>query len=175
MQNVKHSVIVCLLRKERRGSDNMKSYRLISILLNPIVEPILRSPFRFLLPKRLVVMTYTGRKTHKKRSVIFHMAKYRDEFIVVPGCFAFLPNWWRNFRKESMVDLLQEGKTMKCFARAIEDDEAVAVPRLAEYVRDSHADRVGITAETTEEMFNKLVTAAAKTYPIVAIRPDLRP
>jgi hypothetical protein len=118
-------------------------------------------------------MTYTGRRTHKKRSVIFHMAKYRDEFIVVPGCFAFLPSWWRNFRKESKVDLLREGKIMKCFARAIENDVTVAVPRLAEYVRDSHAERLGITAETTEEEFNKLVTAAAKTYPIVAIRPDL--
>lgn len=171
-QNVKHTAIVRLIRKERRGSDNMKSYRLISILLNPIVETILRSPFRFLLPKRLVVMTYVGNKTHKKRSVIFHMAKYQDEFVLVPGCFAFLPNWWRNFRKESMVDLLQEGKTMKCFARVIEKDEAAAVPRLAAYVRDSHADRIGITAETTEEMFNKLVTAAAKTYPIVVIRPD---
>jgi hypothetical protein len=151
----------------------MKSYRLISILLNPIAERILRSPFRFLLPKRWVVMTYTGRKTHKKRSVIFHMARYRDEFIVVPGCFAFLPNWWRNFRKESMVDLLQEGKTMKCLAGAIENDETAAVPRLAEYVRDSHAERIGIAAETTEEEFNKLVIAAAKTYPIVTIRPDL--
>ncbi len=100
------------------------------------------------------------------------MAKYRDEFIVVPGCFAFLPNWWRNFRKESTVDLLQEGKTMKCLARAIENDETAGVPRLAEYVRDSHAERIGITAETTQEMFSKLVTAAAKTYPIVAIRPD---
>jgi len=30
---------------------------------------------------------------------------------------------------------------------------------------------VGITTETTEERFNELVTAAAKTYPIVAIRP----
>ena len=163
------------MRDERRGSDNMKGYRLISILLNPIAEPILRSPFRFLLPKRWVVMTYTGRKTHKKRSVIFHMSQYRDEFIVVPGCFSFLPDWWRNFRKESRVDLLQEGKTMKCFARAIEGDVANAAPRLAEYVRDSHASRVGITAETTEEEFNKLVTAAAKTYPIVAIRPNLRP
>jgi hypothetical protein len=100
------------------------------------------------------------------------MAQYRDEFIVVPGCFSFLPNWWRNFRKESMVDLFSEGKSMKCFARAIEGDVANAVPRLAEYVRDSHASRVGITAETTEEMFNKLVTAAAKTYPIVAIRRE---
>jgi hypothetical protein len=153
----------------------MKGYRLFSILLNPVVEPILRSPFRFLLPKRLVVMTYTGRKTHKKRSVIFHMAKYRDEYIVVPGCFSFLPNWWRNFRKESMVDLFREGKSMKCLARAIENDETAAVPRLAAYVRDSHADRVGITPETTEEEFNKLVTAATKSYPIVAIRPDLRP
>jgi hypothetical protein len=101
------------------------------------------------------------------------MSRYKDEFIVVPGCFAFLPNWWRNFRKESMVDLLQEGKSMKCFARAIEGDVTAAAPRLAEYVRDSHAARIGITAETTEEEFNKLVTKAAKTYPIVAIRPDL--
>jgi hypothetical protein len=45
------------------------------------------------------------------------------------------------------------------------------VPRLAEYVRDSHAERIGITAETTEEEFNKLVAGAARTYPIVAIRP----
>jgi hypothetical protein len=151
----------------------MKGYRLVSILLNPIVEPILRSPFRFLLPKSWVVMTYTGRKTHKKRSLIFHLAQYRDEFIVVPGCFSFLPTWWRNFRKESIVDLLHRGKSMECFARVIENDETVAVPRLAEYVRHFHASRVGITAETTEEMFNKLVTAAAKTYPIVTIRPDL--
>jgi hypothetical protein len=153
----------------------MNHYRLVSILINPIVEPILRSPFRFLLPKSWVVMTYTGRKTHKKRSVIFHMAQYRDEFIVVPGCFSFLPNWWRNFRKESMVDLLYGGKSMKCFARAIEGDVTVAAPRLAEYLRHFHAERVGIAAETTEEEFNKLVTAAAKKYPIVAIRPDLKP
>jgi len=151
----------------------MKYYRLISILLNPLAKLILRSPFRFLLPKRWVVMTYTGRKTHKKRSVIFHMSQYGDEFVVVPGCFDFLPNWWRNFRKESMVDLLQEGKTMKCFARAIEGDVTVAAPRLAAYVRDSHAERIGITAETTEEEFNKLVTDASKTYPIVTIRQDL--
>jgi hypothetical protein len=162
------------MRKERRRSDNMKYYRLVSILINPIVEPILRSPFRFLLPKSWVIMTYTGRKTHKKHSLIFHVAQYRDEFIVVPGCFSFLPTWWRNFRKESMVDLLYMGKWIKCFARAIEDDETVAVPRLAEYLRYFHASRVGITAETTEEMRNKLVTAAAKTYPIVAIRPDLK-
>ena len=151
----------------------MKSYRLISILLNPVVELILRSPFRFLLPKNWVVLTYTGRKTHKKHSLIFHVAQYKDEFIVVPGCFGELPTWWRNFRKESPVDLLQEGKTMECFARAIEHNETVAAPRLAEYVRHFHADRIGITADTTEEMFNKLVTAAAKTYPIVAIRPNL--
>jgi hypothetical protein len=151
----------------------MKYYRLISILLNPIAELILRSPFRFLLPKRWVVMTYTGNKTHKKRSVIFHMARYGNEFVMVPGCFAFLPNWWRNFRKESKVDLFYEGKSVKFLARAIEGDVTAAAPRLAEYVRDSHADRLGITTETTEEEFNKLVTAAAKKYPIVAIRPDL--
>jgi hypothetical protein len=89
----------------------------------------------------------------------------------VPGCFGELPNWWRNFRKESKVDLFFKGKTIDCLARAIEHDETDAAPRLAEYVRHSHGDRLGITATTTEEEFNELVTAAAKTYPIVTIRP----
>jgi len=32
-----------------------------------------------------VVLTYTGRKTQKKHSLIFHVAQYNEEFIVVPG------------------------------------------------------------------------------------------
>jgi deazaflavin-dependent oxidoreductase (nitroreductase family) len=149
----------------------MMMYWFANNLFNPILKPILRSPFRFLLPDNWVILTYTGRKTHKKRSLIFHVAQYRDEFIVVPGCFGELPSWWRNFRKESKVDLFYKGKSMECLARAIEHDETVAVPRLAAYVRISHAGCLGITAETTEDKFNELVTAAAKTYPIVAIRP----
>jgi hypothetical protein len=118
-----------------------------------------------------VILTYTGRKTHKKYSLIFHVAQYKDEFIVVPGCFGELPTWWRNFRKESPVDLFYRGKSIECFARTIEHNETVAVPRLAEYVRHFHADLIGITPETTEDKFNELVTAAAKIYPIVSIRP----
>ncbi|MCJ7634082.1 nitroreductase/quinone reductase family protein [Candidatus Bathyarchaeota archaeon] len=140
-------------------------------LVNPVIELILSSPFRFLLPKSWVVLTYTGRKTHKKYSLVFHVAQYKDEFIVVPGCFGELPTWWRNFRKESSVDLLYMGKSIECFARAIEHNETAAVPRLAEYVRHFHASSIGIKADTTEEMFNELVIKAAKTYPIVAIRP----
>ena len=141
-------------------------------MINPVIELILRSPFRFLLPKSWVVLTYTGRKTHKKYSLIFHVAQYKDEFIVVPGCFGELPTWWRNFRKESPVDLFYMGKSIECFARVIEHNETVAAPRLAEYVRHFHASSIGIKADTTEEMFNELVIKAAKTYPIVSIRPS---
>jgi len=147
------------------------NYKFINSVINPIVELILRSLFRFLLPKNWVVLTYTGRKTHKKYSLIFHVAQYEDEFIVVPGCFGELLTWWRNFRKESPVDLFYLGKSIECFARTIEHNETESVPRLAEYVRHFHADLIGITPETTEEMFNELVIKAAKTYPIVAIRP----
>jgi deazaflavin-dependent oxidoreductase (nitroreductase family) len=149
----------------------MLMYWLSNHLFNPIVKAILRSPFRSLLPDNWVILTYTGRKTNKKRSLIFHVAQYKDEFIVVPGCFGELPNWWRNFRQESKVDLFYKGKSMECLARTIEHDETDAVPRLAEYVRLSHAGAIGITAETTKEKFNELVTKAAKTYPIVTIRP----
>jgi len=140
-------------------------------LVNPVIQRVLRSPFRFLLPKSWVVLTYTGRKTHRKYSLVFHVARYKDEFIVVPGCFGELPTWWRNFRKESSVDLLYMGKSIESFARTIEHNEIAAVPRLAEYVRHFHASSIGIKADTTEEIFNELVIEAAKTYPIVAIRP----
>ena len=139
-------------------------------LFNPVLRTVLRSPFRSLLPDNWVIMTYTGRKTKKKHSLVFHVTQYKDEFVVVPGCFGELPNWWRNFRKESEVYLYYKGETIRCSARTIEHDEVDAVPRLAEYVRHSHGDRVGITAETTEEEFNQLVTAAARTYPIVTIK-----
>jgi len=146
-------------------------YWLANHLFNPLLKVILRSPLRFLLPENWVILTYTGRKTHKKRSLVFHVSQYKDEFIVVPGCFGELPNWWRNFRKESEVDLFYKGKSIECLARTIEHNETDAVPRLAAYVRISHAAGIGITAETTEEKFNELVTAAAKTYPIVSIKP----
>jgi hypothetical protein len=81
----------------------MLMYWFSNKLFNPILKAILRSPFRSLLPDNWVILTYTGRKTHKKRSLVFHFAQYKDEFIVVPGCFGELPNWWRNFRKESKV------------------------------------------------------------------------
>jgi hypothetical protein len=90
-----------------------------------------------------------------------------------PGCFGELPGWWRNLRKESVVHVLYRGKSRECFAEVIEGDEAVAAPRIAAYVRRFDSGLLGITAETTEEMFDELVTNAAKTYPIVTIRPNL--
>jgi len=152
----------------------MLMYWFSNKLFNPILRTILHSPFRSLLPDNWVILTYTGRKTGKERSVVFHVTQYNDEFIVVPGCFGELPNWWRNFREESKVGLFYKGKTLECLARTIEHDETEAVPRLAAYVRHSHGDRLGISAETTEEKFNELVTAAATTYPIVTIKPHSR-
>lgn len=148
------------------------NHRLVNSVINPIVKPLLRSPLHSLLPKYWALLTYTGRRTHKRYSFPIRVARYKDEFIVVPGCFDEIPAaWWRNFRTESLVDLRYRGKSMECFARAIEDEEPVAVPRLAAYLRHFPSEQVGITVETPETVFQKLVTAAAKTYPIVTIRP----
>jgi deazaflavin-dependent oxidoreductase (nitroreductase family) len=149
------------------------NYGLVNVVVNPVVRRILRSPFRFLLPKCWALVTYTGWRTHKKRSLPVRVAEYGDEFVVVPGCFGELPGWWRNLRKESMVHVLYRGKSRECFAKVIEGDEAIAAPRIAAYVGRFDSGLLGITAETTEETFNELVAEAAKTYPIVAIRPGL--
>ena len=158
--------------KETANNKAIKmNYRLVNIVINPIVKPILRSPFRFLLPNYWALLTYTGRRTHKKRSLPIRVARYEDEFIAVPGCFGDLPAvWWRNFRKESKADLLYRGKSTECFAKAIEHNETVASPRIAAYLQ--RFPLAGeMTIETAEEVFNKSVAEFAKTCPIVAIRP----
>ncbi len=67
--------------------------------------------------------------------------------------------------------MLYMGKSIECFARAIEHNQTISAPRLAEYVRHFHASSIGIKADTTEEIANELMMKAAKTYPTVAIRP----
>ena len=150
------------------------NHNLINNIVNPIVKPIFHSPLCFLLPNYWALLTYTGRRTHKKHSLPVRFAHYNDEFIVVPGCFGEIQAaWWRNFRKESRVDLLYRGKSTECFAKAIEYNETTASPRIAAYLR-SFPSAGEITSETTEEAFNKSVTDLGKTYPIVAIRPYSR-
>lgn len=149
------------------------NYGLVNLVVNPVVRRVLRSPFRFLLPNCWALLTYTGLRTHKKRSLPVRVAEYRDEFVVVPGCFGELPGWWRNFRRESPINVLYRGKSRECLAKVMEGDEAVAAPRIAAYVRRFDSGLLGITAEMTEEMFDELVAEAAKTYPVVAIRPSL--
>jgi len=43
------------------------------------------------------------------------------------------------------------GKSMEYFASVIEDDESVAAPRIAAYLRHFHSVQLGITTETIEE------------------------
>ena len=89
----------------------------------------------------------------------------------MPGCFRDLPAaWWRNFRKESMVNMLYMGGSMECLARVIEGDETAAAPRIAAYLKQFPSAR-GVPADATEEAFNRSVKEVTGIWPIVAIRP----
>jgi hypothetical protein len=70
---------------------------MLNHFVNPIVRGLLRSPLHRLLSSALVVLSYTGRRTGRRRSLPVMYAQDGSRLIV----FAAHPGekrWWRNFQ-----------------------------------------------------------------------------
>jgi len=101
-------------------------------VMNPSIRLILRSPLRFLLDGNLIAMTYTGRRSGRRFSVVAMYAEFGKELIVVVAQ-PEKKKWWRNFRAGASADVLYKGRRFACSAQVPERDPAGIVPRLEAY------------------------------------------
>jgi hypothetical protein len=96
---------------------------MLNRLVNPIVRMILRSPAHSLLSGSLAVMTYTRRKSGRRRSLPVMYAERTGELVV----FAGRPHekrWWRNLRGGALVEIVLRGRKLEGYAQAILDEKA---------------------------------------------------
>ena len=96
---------------------------------NDFVSFFLRTPFRVFLGNTMLI-TVTGCKTGRKYSTPVGFYREGDILWVISNRDR---TWWRNVKNGANVSLLLNGKTVKAFAEAEMDEEAVE-KRLLDYV-----------------------------------------
>ena len=101
---------------KEKGRQSQQGLKLIFRLLNPLMKLILNSPLHGGLSKRVMVLSFTGRKTGKHYSTPVAYAWEGDHVIVV----TFSP-WRNNFKEPAPVQMRIQGKSVSGTAVLVND------------------------------------------------------
>jgi F420H(2)-dependent quinone reductase len=93
----------------------------LSIWLNPIIIPILRSPLHWLLSGGLMLITVTGRKSGRRYTIPVGYHQAADALIVMVG-EAPTKTWWRNYREAGPIELRVRGRQLQGRALVLRAD-----------------------------------------------------
>jgi deazaflavin-dependent oxidoreductase (nitroreductase family) len=128
-----------------------------------------------MLSDRLILITYTGKKSGKKHCLPVQYAeshKEHNELIVVAGYHQH-KKWWRNLLQQSTINVCYHGKWFEASARAFDGDVETIAPLLPDYLKRFPASaRIrGLTLDSTGNFYDpgKLVEEAKKVV-MVKIR-----
>ncbi len=98
---------------------------ILASLVNAAVGAILRSRLHGLLGRSLVLLTFTGRRTGRRRTIPVMYAEGRGAIVVVAGRPG-RKRWWRNLRGGAPVTLRLRGDEREGLGEVVGDAEAVA-------------------------------------------------
>jgi len=93
---------------------------------NPVLVWLLRSPFHWLASGRVMLITYTGRRTGRRITIPVSYQQSASEISVTVGMH-MQKQWWRNLITESPVELQLRGRRVQATARAIPEGNTVVV------------------------------------------------
>ncbi len=104
------------------------SFRFVNAFVNPLTRTLLRSPLHRVASAKLMLITFSGRRTGTRRTIPVQYAQ-DDEGIVVAVGWAEQKRWWRNLLDGGEVEVRVRGERIACHARALtraQDPEGVA-------------------------------------------------
>ena len=99
-----------------KGRQSQQRPRMLFKLLNPLMKLILNSPLHGRLSKRVMVLSFTGRKSGKRYSTPVAYVWEGDQVIVV----TFSP-WRNNFKEPAPVQMRIQGKSVSGTAVLVND------------------------------------------------------
>lgn len=115
--------------------------------MNPFVSAILRSPLHGMLSNRLMLLTFTGRKTGKRFTIPVGYTREGDTLTLFSGY-----SWWKNLRGGGSVELRLRGRERTGHAEIIEDRAAVldaAGHLVAKHGLKEAGGRIGLALDIT--------------------------
>ena len=87
-----------------------------------------------MLDGRLILITYTGRRTGKRHTLPVQYARSKDELIVFAG-YHWHKKWWRSLLEQSTINVRYHGNWFEASARAYNGDVGAIVPAFPDYLR----------------------------------------
>lgn len=89
----------------------------VRLFLNPIAKFILRSPLHWVMSRRLMLITFTGRKSGKRYTTPISYVQQGQTLLLGVGGM-----WWKNLRGDVPVQVRLHGKTYAGRAEAWADE-----------------------------------------------------
>jgi len=113
----------------------MSTTPLLFRLLNPTMKALLWSPFHVLVSSKIMVLSFTGRKSGKQYAT--PVSYYREDQQV--WCFTHSA-WWRNFGTGAVVKLRLKGKVYTGEAIAFHENLDLKAETLTKMLAASPGD-----------------------------------
>lgn len=95
--------------------------------LNPVIAAVLRSPVHGLLSRNLLVLTYVGKRSGRRRTLPLSYVTVRDR----PYLCTRSSQWWRSWRTGTAVELRLRGRHVAAIPHVVD----VATPEALDALR----------------------------------------
>ncbi len=99
--------------------------------VNDVLIALLRSPLHGVMSKRLIVLSFTGRKSGKRFTI---PVGYKQDGDTIT-CFTH-GTWWKNFQDQTPVTLHLKGRVLNGLGVAVNDDKQAIADGLTEMFRE---------------------------------------
>lgn len=93
-----------------------KPPRLVRVVINSLVTAILRSPWHKMRSHRLLLLTFTGRKSGKEFTTPIRYVQ-EGETLMMKVQVEY--SWWKNLRGQATVRVLLRGKMLTGIAEVL--------------------------------------------------------
>ena len=89
---------------------------------NPLLRVVLSSPLHRPLSRTLLVLSYIGWRSGRRRATPVQYARFGDDLALV-AARASHKSWWRNFRDPAPVTITLRGRRQRAVAEVLRGDE----------------------------------------------------
>lgn len=103
--------------------------------VNSIMSGILRSPFHSMVSDKILLITFTGRKSGKQYSTPVSYTRRNGELLVFTH-----GKWWQNLRGGAVVKVRVQGKELNGHATPVDTDIVAIAAGLSEHLRHAPGD-----------------------------------
>ena len=140
-------------------------------LVNPFFEALLRSPLHSLVSDRLLLITFTGRRSGEEFTTPVAYDREGETLAIISTTDS---NWWRNLRGGQPVRIHLRSERRRAVAELTEDTETVA-QYLRRYIERNGTENTGVVGVRIEKCHTPTLDElrqAAETIVVVRVYLD---